>query len=159
MIRANALLAFALLSSLSIQPLSAPVLDAGSVWVGSHDPHTSQDVPPGVVQPTPTQDPALAGCPTLIVETFGDLASEACQISYCESRWQPDALGDISATGEPQSLGWFQLWRGWGRFVGVEPGALLDPAVNAATALRVREHRGRWGGAGGWTCADLLGIP
>lgn len=32
---------------------------------------------------------------------------------------------------------------------------LMDPVTNARVAVRVRELRGRFGGAGGWTCADL----
>jgi soluble lytic murein transglycosylase-like protein len=97
-------------------------------------------------------------CPDLIHQTFGDRSEEACAVAWCESRYQPEALGDINAQGEAQSLGLFQLWRGWAPWAGYQPEQLLDPAINVRVALKVLEHRGRWGGAGGWTCADLGGI-
>jgi hypothetical protein len=157
MLRVNALIAFAVLSSVAVQPPTASVLDTGSSrWVGSYDSFTPPDVPPW---DPPQAETVSVGCPAVVVETFGGLAEQACQISYCESRWNPGALGDINSAGEPQSWGMFQLWGGWSRFAGVTVESLLDPAVNAAVALQVREHRGRWGGAGGWSCADHLGIP
>ena len=70
-------------------------------------------------------------------------------IAWCESRYSPGAVGDGS-----NSLGLHQLWTGWFR-EGEDP---FDPVTNARVALRVRETRGRFGGGGGWTCADLLGI-
>ena len=81
-------------------------------------------------------------------------------ISFCESGfvdpvtkvhyWRPYVTGDGGA-----SLGLHQLWSGWFR-EGEDP---MDPVVNTLVAVRVREIRGRFGGAGGWTCADLAGIP
>lgn len=71
-------------------------------------------------------------------------------IGACESHHNPAAVGDSG-----NSLGWLQLWRGWFR-PGEDP---YDPVVNAAVGLRVYQARGRFGGAGGWTCADILGIP
>lgn len=71
-------------------------------------------------------------------------------IGACESHHNPAAVGDGG-----QSLGWLQLWRGWFR-PGEDP---YDPVVNAAVGLRVYQARGRFGGPGGWTCADILGIP
>lgn len=70
-------------------------------------------------------------------------------IAWCESRWQPGAVGDSG-----NSLGLHQLWRGWFR-PGEDP---MDPVTNSRVAARVREIRGRFGGAGGWTCASILGI-
>lgn len=74
-------------------------------------------------------------------------------IAFCESRWSPYAVGDGG-----NSLGMFQLWYGWARPMGYAPDDLYDPAKAARTALYVREVRGRFGGGGGWTCADLSGI-
>lgn len=34
-----------------------------------------------------------------------------------------------------------------------------DPVVNLRTALKLYQERGRFGGFGGWSCADRLGIP
>lgn len=34
-----------------------------------------------------------------------------------------------------------------------------DPVVNLRTARKLYEERGRFGGGGGWSCADRLGIP
>ncbi|MBA4180256.1 MAG: hypothetical protein C0506_06655 [Anaerolinea sp.] len=71
-------------------------------------------------------------------------------IAFCESRWRLDAVGDAGA-----SLGLHQIWRGWAR----EGEDLMDPVTNTWVAVRVRETRGRYGGGGGWTCAELLGVP
>ena len=71
-------------------------------------------------------------------------------ISACESRHRPGAIGDGG-----NSLGQYQLWRGWAR----EGEDLMDPLTNAKVAVRVRETRGRFGSAGGWTCATLNNIP
>lgn len=104
----------------------------------------------------------VAGCPALIVDTFGDQANNACIVMYCESG------GDSSATGDHgSSLGLFQIntgWSGpagpygWASWYGVPVEALYDPATNIAVAKAVLDYRGRWGGKGGWTCADLHGI-
>lgn len=71
-------------------------------------------------------------------------------IASCETRWQPSAVGDGG-----NSLGLFQLWHGW--FLPNENP--FDPVTNTVVAVRVRQTRGRYGGGGGWTCADRLGIP
>lgn len=70
-------------------------------------------------------------------------------IGECESKHSPGARGDHG-----NSLGWFQLWTGW--FGPTEDP--MDPATNLRVALRIRETRGRWGGGGGWACADILNI-
>lgn len=70
-------------------------------------------------------------------------------ISWCESKHSPNAIGDGG-----NSVGMLQLWLGW-FLPGEDP---FDPLTNARVALRVRETRGRFGGGGGWTCADLWGI-
>lgn len=75
---------------------------------------------------------------------------EAGVIGWCESQWSPAAVGDGG-----QSLGLMQLWVGWFT-VGEDP---FDPVTNLRVGLRVRTIRGRFGGNGGWTCADLNGIP
>lgn len=85
---------------------------------------------------------ALAGVP-------GEWRADLAAIAACESRLRPGAVGDGG-----NSLGLHQLWTGWFA-VGEDP---MDPVTNARVALRVREVRGRFGGGGGWTCADLLGI-
>lgn len=71
-------------------------------------------------------------------------------IAHCESRWRFDAVGDNG-----NSLGLHQLWHGWA-WAGED---LMVAETNTWVAVRVREIRGRFGGKGGWSCADLLGIP
>ena len=70
-------------------------------------------------------------------------------IAWCESQFRPYVTGDGGA-----SLGLHQLWSGWFR----EGEDAMDPVTNTWVAVRVREIRGRFGGAGGWTCATLLGV-
>ena len=61
------------------------------------------------------------------------------------------------------SLGAWQLWHGWFP-AAVRAGVVapeyewLDIQVQARVAVYVRQVRGRFGGGGGWTCADLLGV-
>lgn len=74
-----------------------------------------------------------------ILEVIGEL----------ESHHSPGAIGDSGA-----SLGWFQINRFWFH-EGEDP---FDPLTNLKVALRIRALRGRWGGGGGWTAADLAGI-
>ena len=74
-------------------------------------------------------------------------------ISWCESHHQPWQIGDSG-----NSLGQYQMWSGWARPMGFTPDDLFDPLKAAQTAIYVRSVRGRFGGPGGWTCADLNGI-
>lgn len=71
-------------------------------------------------------------------------------IGECESHFSPYAVGDSGS-----SLGLMQMWRGW--FTDSEDP--FDPLTNIRVAMRVRETRGRFGGFGGWSCADLHQIP
>ncbi len=75
-------------------------------------------------------------------------------IAWCESRWRADAVGDGG-----NSVGMFQVWTGWFRAAGENLDHWSDPVVNARVAKYVREVRGHFGGRGGWSCADHLGIP
>lgn len=77
----------------------------------------------------------------------------ALAVAWCESHYSPYAVGDGG-----NSLGMFQLWYGWARPAGYEPDQLFDPLVNARVALYVRQVRGRFGGAGGWSCAERMGV-
>lgn len=88
---------------------------------------------------------------------------EITAIGACESSGgKRDENGPLFHPGETgdggNSLGWLQLWYGWFPAAGEDVERWWDPVVNARTALYVREVRGRFGGAGGWTCADLSGI-
>ena len=74
-------------------------------------------------------------------------------IAWCESRWRSDAVGDGG-----NSVGMWQMWRGWFSQAGIDGEAWADPVSNARVALYVRQVRGRFGGGGGWSCADHLGI-
>lgn len=127
---------------------------------------TTPTTPTPVATPTPTPTPAPAPAPQATAyaaavpgDAEGWLAAADvppslrpafAAIGACESHHNPAAVGDSG-----NSLGWLQLWRGWFR-PGEDP---YDPVVNATVGLRVYQARGRFGGAGGWTCADILGIP
>lgn len=78
---------------------------------------------------------------------------DALAVAWCESKWTPYAVGDGG-----NSLGLMQLWRGWFEPAGYSVGQAFDPLVNARVALYVRQVRGRFGGAGGWSCAERTGI-
>lgn len=85
-----------------------------------------------------------------LAETPAEWVEPMVVIAWCESRFSPYAIGDSGS-----SLGIMQLWSGW--FADGE--AHFDPLTNVRVALRVRETRGRFGGQGGWSCADRNGIP
>lgn len=70
-------------------------------------------------------------------------------IARCESGFSPYASGDRG-----NSLGLLQINVGWFHD-GENP---YDPATNLIVGMRIRAGRGRFGGGGGWTCADALGI-
>lgn len=80
---------------------------------------------------------APGACPMLIVEAFGANAAAACAVSWCESRWNPNATG---AQGE---MGWFQIHPRW------HADATYDPAGNIAAALRISNGGTNWSA---WTC-------
>ena len=79
-------------------------------------------------------------------------------ISWCESRHSPYSVGDRNGD-DWNSLGQYQLWRGWFPAAGFTVDDAFDPLVNARVAVYVRTVRGQFGGAGGWSCATLNGIP
>lgn len=89
----------------------------------------------------------------------GQLTEEALAVSFCESQWKWWIAGDSG-----NSVGLFQMgrsrpgWYGWFIHFGVDESLALDPVTNSRVALMARLERGRWGGFGGWTCADRLGI-
>ena len=111
---------------------------------------------PGIETVTPL--PAPEPTPTINIQPahWSDIWPEhlkesAGLIVKCESTYNPQAVGDHG-----NSLGLFQLWKGW--FSAEELQYWYDPIVNSRVALRVYGLRGRFGGPGGWTCADKLGI-
>ncbi len=130
-----------------------------------HDPLTAYVYDPGWTLPTPAPPPSApvqaaqgalsegefdshllaAGVP---IEWWADFKA----IAHCESRWRPEAIGDGG-----NSIGLMQMWYGWASKAGVTD--LLDPVQNLIAAKYVREVRGRYGGGGGWSCAETLGIP
>lgn len=79
-----------------------------------------------------------------------ELHRRALEVSYCESRWSPYAVGDGG-----RSLGLFQMqwsgagWQGWFRPAGEDEAQAHDPVVNARTALYAYNRSG-WGP---WSCA------
>ncbi len=92
-----------------------------------------------------------AGAPEAWVDSL--VAISLCESGHGGGFANPHAVGDQGA-----SLGHAQLWRGWFAAAGEDVAAYADPIVNARVAVHVRAVRGRFGGGGGWTCADILGI-
>jgi hypothetical protein len=75
----------------------------------------------------------------------------------CRSLWRFAHNGEDPNSG---SYGLAQLnGTFWFEKAGEDFAARFDPVVNLRTALYVRTVRGRFGGAGGWSCADRLAIP
>lgn len=122
-----------------VEPPSAPSYGGGVVVAAEH---MESSWPAQLSRDDLERVYDLAGVP---VEWRESLA----RIAWCESKWSPGAVGDAG-----NSLGLHQMWFGWAR----DGEDLMDPVVNARVAVRVREGRGRFGGGGGWTCADLEGI-
>lgn len=125
--------------------------------------HWPTPPPPVVITHTPAVEAAVAAN-SLTYEEFDALYKRAAgppewedplyQIGTCESHLTPSAVGDSG-----HSLGMFQLWTGWAKDLGGVPNDLFDPFFAMQTAIHVRATRGHFGGGGGWTCADILGIP
>ena len=86
-----------------------------------------------------------AGPPVCPAEVFAYdwPADEACSVSWCESRWQPDA---ISPDG--QNLGIFQVNVVHRALVGGQEQRLLDAATNVRVAYELWRDYG-WGI---WAC-------
>lgn len=92
---------------------------------------------------------------------IGDITA----IAKCESgRWDDVAerwYVRFGATGDQgASLGFLQNWatgptNGWW---GDDIANWRDPQTAARVGVSVRARRGHYGGPGGWSCADLLGI-
>lgn len=142
-------------------PLHAPVTEAPSVAVEQApvEPHPTVEQTAEAAQ---APAPSPSGCPAVIIEVFGPAAPAACAVAYCESGWNPLAVGDHG-----DSKGYFQLntgWAGaygpygWASWYGVAPEALFDGYTNSLVAKAILDMRGHWSGPGGWTCADRLGI-
>lgn len=89
-----------------------------------------------------------------LAEAPADWVEPLTAIALCESHGRTGAIGDGG-----NSLGPWQLWYGWAAPMGYKADDLYDPVKAAQTAVYIRTVRGRFGGGGGWTCADLLGIP
>lgn len=141
-------------------PYQTPVIASPSPVITA-EPYTV--TAPTEIRPEDTPEPVVAAASTAAVSQVGggleaiyeaaavpiEWRADLAAIAWCESRWRAGAIGDGGA-----SLGLHQLWGGWFR-PDEDP---LDPVTNSRVAARVREIRGRFGGAGGWTCADRLGI-
>jgi len=84
--------------------------------------------------------PADSACPAEVASYPWPVA-EACAVSYCESRWQADAIGG-------DNWGYFQIWSGWARYYGVPVHDLLAPATNVRVAYAIWRENG-WGP---WAC-------
>jgi hypothetical protein len=74
-------------------------------------------------------------CP-LEIFTYDWPHSEACAVSFCESRWQADAIGG------GVNLGLFQLWVGHAWRVGGRVELFLQPGVNVQIAYDLWRENG-----------------
>lgn len=121
----------------------------------------AESEPEPVVLPSPAVEPIPRGqLSDDDIDRVFDLADVPAEwraalksIAFCESRYNATAVGDSGA-----SLGLFQLWSGWFSWAGYGVGEWSDPVINTRVAMAVRNYRGRFGGAGGWSCADALSI-
>lgn len=75
------------------------------------------------------------GCPGIIVERFGATAEAACAVSWCESRWDPGALGRL---GEQS---YFQVHPLWGDY--------RNPEANVEFAYELSAAGTNWRA---WSC-------
>lgn len=78
------------------------------------------------------------GCPVVI---SGALGVDGCKVSYCESGWDPNAIG---GQGE---LGYFQIHPDF------HEDATLDPAGNVAAAARISNDGKNWDA---WSVSEVL---
>lgn len=114
---------------------------------------TPTSVPPGRVVTwsiQPQYTPGLSEAEMVdVLRSAGwpeDVIPYALTVTWCESRWQPGAIGDYGA-----SLGIFQIqpqWHTW-RLNAVGGGDWLDAVTNARVALHLWQTNG-WQP---WTCA------
>lgn len=92
----------------------------------------------GLMSSRGVQASSLDSCPEIIQAYFGEAHSEAaCRVSYCESRWNPDA---VSPGGH---VGYFQISpiHGWH--------ASTDPETNVAFAYELSKGGTDWSQ---WAC-------
>ena len=78
-----------------------------------------------------------------IVCQFDWPCEEALAVAWCESRFDPSAVGAYGV------LGLFQLWPGWFQWAGTDISMWDDPLVNSYTAYRVWASGRGWAP---WTC-------
>jgi hypothetical protein len=79
------------------------------------------------------------GCPTVIVEVFGDAAYDACFVSWRESEWRAGATGSL---GE----------RGYFQIAPIHFDSTYDPYGNAVAAYRLSKGGRDWCTHWRWTC-------
>ena len=97
--------------------------------------------------PTPLPPPqdGVNGCPAPIVILFGD-QSLACEVSWCESRWQPDAHNASDASGLFQIIPYWHLqvlYRLYAEGL-VNNLDYFDPWTNARWAYEVSGEGADW---------------
>ena len=114
----------------------------------SHATPTPQPTATPTPQPTatptavPTQAPVTSvrnGCPALIVETFGVNAWAACEVAWCESSYNANAVGAASERG------WFQVHP----IHGVHWERAFDPHYNVTFAYELSNGGADWTH---WSC-------
>lgn len=82
---------------------------------------------------------APSTCPAIISSTFG---WAGCAISFCESGWNPNAVGDSG-----RAWGYFQIRSDF------HHDATFDPAGNVAAAYRISGGGSSWGA---WSVRSVL---
>lgn len=80
-------------------------------------------------------------CPSEVYE-YSWPHDEACQVAWCESRYDAGAING-------SSLGVFQLWEGWGPAYGVRVADLFNVSDNVRVAYYVWRDYGGWDQ---WSC-------
>lgn len=96
--------------------------------------------------------PSAGSCPQLIHDVFSSNAGAACKIAFCESGYNPGAIGDSGA-----SLGLFQIQPRWHQHradsLFGEGASLLDMEVNVRTAYVISSGGTDWSQ---WSCRTRL---
>lgn len=156
------------LPTTQVAPVLAPLFNA------EREGHPGVTTSPHIVLAAPAigrAEAQAAGATAFVDLPLEPMTSDVAMAILFEAGWPAEWVPDIMAIGECEShrypgetgdsgnsLGWLQLWHGWFAAAGEDISRWWDPLVNARVGLYVRQVRGHYGGAGGWSCADRLGI-
>lgn len=162
-------------SPATFTPLAGPQLPDPGVYaalVPSFPTHVETPTPAPILAPAPSSGVSAASLVhTITLDELDryaaiagwDVTAEPWHlmrriISECEARSlniythnSSDPQGGSHGLAQLNGSYWFERY-------GEDFNQRYDPVVNLRTARKLYEERGRFGGGGGWSCADHLGI-